>query len=104
MGYSRTLPADGGRGRFGLPAICLTNEPILDSKTTFDSSGLEISEYVAKLYLNVTGDVTDRVEIQVFNICHCSLRRAKQPYRIEISRWNDMGRVWDTSTYHPKPL
>ena len=50
MGYSRTLPADGG-GRFGPPAICRTTGPILDPKTAFDSSGLELSEYVTKFYL-----------------------------------------------------
>ena len=48
MGYSRTLPADGGGGAFPPPpAICQTNGPILDLKMAFDSSVLELSEYVA---------------------------------------------------------
>ena len=28
--------------------------------------------------------------------------RALEPYQMEISRYNDMNRVWDTSNYHPK--
>ena len=50
MGYSRTLPADGG-GRFGPPAICQTTGPILGPKTALDSSGFELFEYIAQLYL-----------------------------------------------------
>ena len=64
MGHSRTLPADGGG--FIPHAIFQTNGPILDPKTAFDSPGLEISEYVAKFYLNVTDDVTGRVKGQNF--------------------------------------
>ena len=71
----------GGGDAFRLsPAICQSNEPIFDPKTKFYSSGLELPEYVAKFYLNVTDDVTGRAKDQFFNICHCSLRRAKQPY------------------------
>ena len=68
MGYSRTLPADvgGGGERFGPPAICQTNGPILDPKTAFDSSGFEISEKIAQFYLNGTDGVTGRVKVQVF--------------------------------------
>ena len=67
MGYSRsrTLPAQGG-GRFGPPANCQTNGPILDPKTAFDSPGLELPEDVAKCYLNVTDDATGRVKGQIF--------------------------------------
>ena len=84
MGYSRNLPADGKGAFRPPPAICQTNGPILDPKTAFDSSGLEISEYVAKFYLNVTDEVTDRVKCIFWKICHCSLRRATQPHQIEI--------------------
>ena len=73
-----------GGGPFApAPAICQTNGPILDPKTAFDSSGLELSEYVAKFYLN-TDDVTGRVKVY-FLICRWSLRRAKQPYKIETT-------------------
>ena len=52
-----------GGGRFApAPAICQTNGPILDPETAFDSSGLALSEYVAKFHLHVTGDVTGRVK------------------------------------------
>ena len=67
MRYSQTLPADGGH--FAPPPI-LQTPPILDQKAAFDSSGLELSEYVAKYYLNVTDDVTSRVKGQIFFICH----------------------------------
>ena len=43
-------------------AICQTHGPILDPKTTFDSSGLDFSEYVSKFYLNDTG----RIKGQIF--------------------------------------
>ena len=46
-----------------LPAICQTNGRILDPKTESDSSGLEPSEYVVKLYLNAIDDVTGRVSL-----------------------------------------
>ena len=48
-------------------AICQTTGPILDPKTTFDSSGLELSEYIAKCYLSATDHVTDRVKGQIFD-------------------------------------
>ena len=67
MGYSWTLPADEEGGSFRPLAICQSTRPILDLKTAFDSSGLKISEYVAKLYLKVTDDVTGRVKGQIFN-------------------------------------
>ena len=30
------------------------------------------------------------------------LRSALEPYEMEISRYNEMDRVWDISKYHPK--
>ena len=51
MGYFRTLPADGG-GTF--PPICYLPNYWADSrseKKAFNSSGLELSKYVAKFYL-----------------------------------------------------
>ena len=52
MGYSRTLSAGGGGGRFvPPPAICRTTGPILYRKTTFDSSWFELLEHVANFYL-----------------------------------------------------
>ena len=83
MEYSRTLPADGGGGRFSPRAICQTTGPILDPKMAFDSTGLELSEYPAKFCLKVADDVTG-VKEQFFAFCHCWLRRAKQTYQIEI--------------------
>ena len=88
MEYSRTLPADGGPFRPPPPAICQSNGPILDPETAFDDSGPELSQYVAKFYLNVIDDVTGRVKGQFFNICHCLLRRAKQPYqKADGTKW-----------------
>ena len=82
MGYFRTLPADERGGRFGpLPSAKhtgLTGNLI----TTFDSSGLELPEYVAKVYLKVTDDVTGRVIGQIFYY-HRWLLWAKQPFLIE---------------------
>ena len=42
--------------------------------------------------------MTSKIESKVkFLIsCSCWLRRAKQPYHIEIMPSNDMDRVWDT--------
>ena len=65
MGYSRTLPADGGRSPSR--AIYQNIGPILDPKTEFDSSGHELSEYVVKVYLKVTDDATGRIKGQIFN-------------------------------------
>ena len=48
MGYSRTLPTDGGGGVSPPLAIYQTTGLNLDPKAVFDSSGLELSEYVAK--------------------------------------------------------
>ena len=71
--------------RFAPPlAICQTTGPILDPKTAFDSSGLDLAEYIAKFYLNATNGVTGRVKRQFWTICHYWLRRAKQSYQIEI--------------------
>ena len=47
----------GGVGVSAPPANCQTNGPMLNPKTAFDSPGLEISDYVAKFYLNFTDDV-----------------------------------------------
>ena len=73
-----------GGGAFHPPAFCQTTGPILEPKRAFDSSGLELSENVAKLYLNVTDDVTVRINGLFFIICHCWHRRAKQPFQIEM--------------------
>ena len=67
QGYSRTLHADGVGVVSPPPAICQSAGRILDPKTRFDSSGFELSEYVARLYLNVTDDVTGRVKCQIFD-------------------------------------
>ena len=36
--------------------------------------------------------------LRIWRIWFC---RALQPYRMEISQYNNIGRVWDTSKYHP---
>ena len=92
MGYSRTPPADRGGGRFApLSALCQTNGPIIDPTTAFhESSGLEISEYVAKFYLNVT-DVTGRVKGQILE--HLTLHTS--PDKVAVSDWNEAhGTTW----------
>ena len=71
--YSRTLHANGGgEGRFA-PPIVQTNKPILDPKTAYQTENGLIAPgfnfpntYVAKLYLDVTDDVTGRVKGQIF--------------------------------------
>ena len=52
-------------------AICQTNRLILDPKPVLDSTGPELSEYVAKFYMNVTDDVTGWVKGQIVE--HLSL-------------------------------
>ena len=47
----------------------------------------------------MTSQVGSKAKFLIFS--HCWLRRAKQPYEIEIKPGNDMGRVWDTSKYWP---
>ena len=71
-----------GGGRFGPLAICQTTGLTVNLITAFDSSGLELSEYVAKVYLKVTDDVTGRVKGQIFDY-HRWLLWAKQPFLIE---------------------
>ena len=61
-GIPGPCPPIGGGG-VSPPAICQTNEPIIDPKTTFNGSRLELSEYVAKNCLNVTDYVTDRIKV-----------------------------------------
>ena len=69
LGYSRTLPVDGGGGVSAPhPVICQTNEPILDPKSAFDIPGLEPYEYVVNFYLNVSDDVICRVKGHFFLI------------------------------------
>ena len=82
MGYSRTLPADEGGGTFRPPCY-LPNYWTVNLITAFDSSGLELSEYVAKVYLKVTDDVTGRVKGQIFLLSPpASLGKAT------VSNWN----------------
>ena len=56
----------GGGGVSAPRAICQTTGPILDPKMAFDSTGLELSEYVAKFYPTATDDVTG-VKGQIFD-------------------------------------
>ena len=75
-----------------LPAICQTNGLIIDPTTAFhESSGLEISEYVAKFYLNVTDYVTGRVKGQILE--HLTLLTS--PDKEAVSDWNKAhGTTW----------
>ena len=78
-------PARRWGGRFDHPpAICQINGPILDLKTSFDSSRLELSEYVAKFYMSVTDDVTSRVNGQTFEY----LSLLASPGKAAVSDWN----------------
>ena len=63
------------------PAICQINGPILDPKTAFDSFGLELYEYVAKFYVNVTDDVTGRVKVFFFE----NLTMLASPGKVAVS-------------------
>ena len=58
VGYSRTLTANWGGGRF----VCQTTEAILDSKMALDSPGHELSEYIAKVHMKVTDNVTGQAK------------------------------------------
>ena len=60
------------------------NERILGPKTAFDTSGLEISEYAAKCYLNVTDDVTGRIKGQFFEY----LQLFASPGKAAVSDWS----------------
>ena len=69
------------------PSISQTNRPILDPKTTFDSSNHKLSERFAKFWINVTDDITGARwgQFSRLNISHCPPHRAKQPYHIETN-------------------
>ena len=105
MEYSRTLPPMAGGGgkafRPPPPAICQTNGQILDPKMAFDSSGLELAEYVAKFYLNVTVDVTGRVKDLFLISVIARFAGQNSLIKLKLSQWNEMDRVLDTSKYLP---
>ena len=50
--------------------------------------------------MNVTDDVIGRVKGQILDFCHCWLRRATQPYQIEIN----LDLIWDAFKHLPKPF
>ena len=52
-----------------------------------------------------TDDVTVRVKDQIFTISYRWIRRAEQPYQMEIkSPWNHMDRIWDSFRCIPRHL
>ena len=106
MGYFRTMTTDGGGGTVSplFLAICQTTGPILDPKTAFDSSGLDLAEYFAEFYLNATNSVTGRVKRQFWTVYLYWLRRAKQPYQTEIKTMERHGSYLGNSKYPLKPL
>ena len=55
----------GGGGR---PPVLSAKLPIIDPKAAFDSPRLKLSEYVAKLYLTVTDDISGRVKDRLLNL------------------------------------
>ena len=61
--------------------ICQTTGQFLDPKTAIDGPRLELSEYFAKLYLNVTDDVTGWVKSQIFDYLHS----LASPYKAAVS-------------------
>ena len=104
----------GGGGGGGVsappPAVCRTTEPSLEPKPAFDSSGRELSEYIAKIYINDTDSVTGRVKGHIFTV---TAEFAGQSGRIRLKRRHnclnqiemiDMDRVWGTSEYPPQPF
>ena len=68
-----------GGGAIRPPPSCQNTGLILDPKTVFDSSGFEISEYVANFYLNVTDDVTGRVKGQILDYLSLLASPGKAP-------------------------
>ena len=68
----------------------------------FDRSG-EVVE--GNLILFTSGSLMTsqaRSKSKCLTILRVRLCRALEPYGIEISQYNDMDRVWDTSKHHPK--
>ena len=66
-------------------AIFQTARPILDSKEAFNSSGYELSEYIAKLCLNATDGVTGQVKGKIFD----HLSSLASPGKIPTSSQNE---------------
>ena len=85
------------------PAICQTSALILDPKTAFDASGLELSECVQKVYLNVTHDVKGWVKGDFFLLSVIAGFAGQCSHiKLKLSRWNGMSSVWDAFKTPPK--
>ena len=79
------FPADGGRVAFRPPAICQATGSILDPKTAFDSSGLELSDYLNIIFIcDVTDDVAGRVKGKILDF----LSLLASPGKAAVSNWN----------------
>ena len=74
MRYSWNLLADGGVVSPPPPAIYQTKELILDRKMAFDSSVIELSEYVIYIY------------IYIYILIYVIIRFAGQYSRIKFKR------------------
>ena len=68
-----------GGGRFTPLAICQTTGLVVDPKTEFDTSGLELPECVAKFCLNVTDDITGRVMGPIIDYLSLTASPGKAP-------------------------
>ena len=78
------------------------NSLICKIQTAFDRSG-KVMEGKLKLLTSeslMTSQVRSKSKcLSIWTICFC---RALQPYQMEISQYNNMDRVGDTSKYHPR--
>ena len=73
------------------PAICQTSGPIIYPKMSFYSPGLQLSGYIAKLYVKATDDVTDRIKCQFCDYPSLSA----SPGKAAVSNWNKAdGTTW----------
>ena len=93
---------DRGGGLFCPPQNSGTTCRICKNQKVFDRSGQFV---VGNLMLLTSGSLmTSQVRskskcLTIWSIWFCG---ALEPYEIEISQYNEMDRVWDTSKYHPK--
>ena len=79
-----------------------TTGRIYKIQTAFDRSGefVEVNLMLLTSGSLMTSQVRSKSKcLTIWSIWFC---RALEPYEMEISQYNDMDRVWDTSKYHPK--
>ena len=102
-GICITRLTSGGGGLFPPPSQnSETTDRIRKFQTAFNRSAKAVEGNLISLTSGslLTSQVTSSSKcLTIWSIWFC---RALEQYEMEISQYNDMNRIWDTSKYHPK--